>query len=53
MEPLISLEPSKFEICLIWQMAFMGFAIAQLNKQKWVERIGLAPLVFALWVTIL
>tara|TARA_B100000700_G_C14310680_1_gene519096 strand:- start:118 stop:279 length:162 start_codon:yes stop_codon:yes gene_type:complete len=51
MEPLISLEPSTFQIVLIWQIAFIGFALAQLNKQRWVERAGLIPLITALWMT--
>ncbi len=53
MEPLLSLEPTQFEIALIWQIAFVGFALAQLNKQKWVERVGLLPFIIALWITIL
>ena len=47
----MSLDPSRFEVALIWEMAFVGFALAQLNKQKWLERAGFGPLIIALWIT--
>ncbi len=52
MDQLVSIEPSEFEIILIWQMAFIGFSLAKLNKEKWVERLGFVPLLFALWMTV-
>ena len=42
-----------FLLVLVWQIAFVAFALAQLNKQKWVERAGFLPLLLAFWMTVL
>ena len=53
MEPLRSLEPSQFEIAVIWQLAFIGVALAQLNKKKLINLLGLGPFIIALWILFL